>query len=68
MPETTTADKMICPNCKISMNHHGDKLVASALGVGLADVTTDAVILEFHSCPGCGYPASRCSQMSFLSL
>jgi hypothetical protein len=59
MPETATADKMICPNCKIPMNHHADKLVPNAAYGGPLDSMADGVIQEFHSCSGCGHAASR---------
>ncbi len=27
----TISDKMICPNCRVEMNHHCDKLVYASL-------------------------------------
>ncbi len=56
-----SASKMICPNCRVEMNHHCDKLVygtesQQAAGVDLA---MGGVVEEFHACPKCGGGASR---------
>jgi ribosomal protein S27AE len=57
----TTSDKMICPNCRVEMNHHCDKLVyASDLhGTARMDEGLGGVLEEFHTCPKCGGDASR---------
>jgi ribosomal protein S27AE len=46
-------EKMKCPGCGASMNHHADKLVyGDAADEGGA-------VVEAHACPGCGLSASR---------
>jgi ribosomal protein S27AE len=56
-----TKGKVICPNCRIEMNHHGDKLVYAAdlPQVGAIDPSLGGFIEEFHTCPKCGDGASR---------
>ncbi len=56
-----TAKKMSCPRCGAEMNHHGDKLVYTAIASGDRDVHSDlgGRLEEFHSCPRCGASASR---------
>ena len=54
MPET---NKMNCPDCGAEMNHHADKLVYDAASDEDAD--EGGVILEAHTCPGCGRSATR---------
>jgi hypothetical protein len=56
-----TTGKMICPNCRVEMNHHGDKLVyATELTQGNAmDPHLGGFIEEFHTCPKCGCGTSR---------
>jgi ribosomal protein S27AE len=56
MPET---DKMKCPDCGAEMNHHADKLVYEAAPGEESD--EGGVILESHTCPGCGRSATRAS-------
>ena len=47
------ADKMICPDCDVAMNHHAMKIE-----YGLDDQEIDAVfggvLNEAHTCPECG--------------
>lgn len=54
-------DKMICPNCKVVMNHHCDKLMYTSdpLDPGRTDPNLGGFIEEFHTCPNCGAAASR---------
>ena len=54
-------DKMICPDCKIEMNHHCDKFLytVDAQDIGQADSGLGGMVEEFHSCPQCGGGASR---------
>jgi ribosomal protein S27AE len=55
MPET---DKMKCPDCGAEMNHHADKLVYGEASDDAGESGGD-VILEAHTCPGCGRSATR---------
>jgi hypothetical protein len=55
---TKMESKMICPSCKVEMNHHCDKLVYNA-GAGAPDPNLGGSIEEFHTCPRCGGGASR---------
>jgi ribosomal protein S27AE len=52
---------MICPNCKVAMNHHADKVVfpTDARDAGSIDPTSGGMVEEFHTCPKCGDTASR---------
>jgi len=52
---------MICPTCNTPMNHHAEKLVdpRSAEEAAAMDLQMGGVIEEVHTCPGCGYVASR---------
>ena len=56
-----TKEKMICPNCRVEMNHHSDKLVYATdlLQAGAIDPPLGGFIEEFHTCPRCGGGASR---------
>ncbi len=53
--------KMICPRCRVEMNHHCDKLVYAADPQEAANVdpVLGGLIKEFHTCPKCGGAASR---------
>ena len=51
-------EKMKCPRCGAEMNHHADKLLASDSEFSSQTVLGSAVI-ELHSCPACGFSASR---------
>ena len=57
----TRTDKMICPSCRVEMNHHSDKLVYTTepQDIGQADPSLGGFIEEFHACPKCGDAASR---------
>ena len=51
--------KMMCAKCCAEMNHHADKVdydVDDALSI---DPAFDGVVEEVHTCPNCGYVASR---------
>ncbi|HEV2729077.1 MAG TPA: hypothetical protein VGV15_03515 [Terriglobales bacterium] len=54
-------NKMICPSCRVEMNHHSDKIVYSADPAQAAptDPALGGFIEEFHTCPKCGGGASR---------
>ena len=56
-----TNGKMICPMCRVEMNHHSDKVVyAPDLPQSDAiDPSLGGFIQEFHTCPKCGGGASR---------
>lgn len=56
----TTVDKMICPKCRVEMNHHSDKLVytTDSKTVRMGE-TLGEYLEEFHTCPKCGGIASR---------
>ena len=56
-----TREKMMCPDCRVEMNHHSDKLVyATDLPqAGAIDPGLGGFIEEFHTCPKCGGGASR---------
>ena len=61
MTAVANADKMICTNCKVEMNHHCDKLVYASdpPDAGRIDPNLGGFIEEFHACPKCGGGASR---------
>jgi len=52
---------MICPSCRVEMNHHSDKLVYTAepRDIGQPDPGLGGFIEELHTCPECGGAASR---------
>ena len=52
---------MTCPNCRVEMNHHCDKLVyaTEVPSAGAIDPNLGGFIEEFHTCPECGDGASR---------
>ena len=54
-------DKMICPSCRVEMNHHCDKLVYATepQDIGQSDPSLGGFVEEFHTCPKCGGGASR---------
>jgi ribosomal protein S27AE len=61
MAAVANTDKMICPSCRVAMNHHCDKLVYTTdlQDSGRADPSLGGFIEEFHTCPKCGGGASR---------
>ena len=56
-----TSRTMICPVCRVEMNHHCDKLVyLTDLQQPIEiDPNLGGIIEEFHTCPKCGSGASR---------
>lgn len=58
---TTIFAKMMCPSCRVEMNHHCDKVVygADARGTAQRDESHGECVEEFHTCPRCGGVASR---------
>jgi ribosomal protein S27AE len=57
----TTSDKLICPNCRVEMNHHCDKLRygSDSHRTPRMDESLGGFLEEFHTCPKCGGGASR---------
>jgi ribosomal protein S27AE len=53
--------KMICPRCRVEMNHHCDKLVYAVdpQNAGVDTSTVGGLIEEFHTCPKCGGTVPR---------
>jgi hypothetical protein len=53
--------KMTCPDCRVEMNHHSDKLVypTDLPQADAIDPNLGGFIEEFHTCPKCGGGASR---------
>jgi ribosomal protein S27AE len=54
----THSTAVMCPNCKLPMNHHAEKMVY----VGdetQSDPVLGGVIQQMHTCPRCGGSASR---------
>ena len=49
---------MICSVCGREMNHHADKVVHRD-GAFAAEQLAGGSLEQFHSCPNCGYCASR---------
>ena len=56
MPET---GPMRCPDCGAEMNHHADKLDYGAAADEASDTGEGGVVIEAHTCPGCGHTATR---------
>jgi hypothetical protein len=55
------SEKMLCPNCRVEMNHHCDKVaytIDPQHGVQM-DPNLGGFIEEFHACPKCGGSAAR---------
>jgi ribosomal protein S27AE len=61
MTVVAKTDKIMCPSCKVEMNHHCDKLVYTpdSHDAGQTDPGLGGLIEEFHACPKCGGGASR---------
>jgi len=61
MAAVANTKKMICPSCRVEMNHHCDKLVYSTdpQDAGHTDPSLGGFIEEFHTCPKCGCSAAR---------
>ena len=56
MPDT---GKMKCPDCGAEMNHHADKLDYGDAEDGAPSADEGGVLVEAHTCPGCGRSATR---------
>jgi hypothetical protein len=58
MPE---ANKMICPDCGVEMNHHAEKLDLTAVldEPGAVDPELGGILEEVHTCPVCGKTLTR---------
>ena len=55
-------DKMTCPDCGTEMNHHADKLDYGATAGDSSEASDEpdgAVVIEAHTCPGCGHAETR---------
>lgn len=52
---------MTCPQCGIEMTHHASKIVAprSEEEAALVDEELGGVVLQAHTCPGCGQGGSE---------
>ncbi len=52
---------MICPKCRVEMNHHAEKLVdpVNPEEAAQVDPALGGLIEEMHCCPGCGTTESR---------
>ena len=53
MPE---AEKMLCPDCGIEMNHHADKLdyTPALTEPDAVDPDLGGILEEVYTCPQCG--------------
>jgi len=53
--------KMKCPECRVDMNNHAEKIDYSAAlkEPEKADPYLGGIVQEFHTCPKCGSCASR---------
>ena len=50
-----------CPGCGAEMNRHAEKVDYSwtAERPAAADAAFEGVVVEFHTCPACGYIEER---------
>ena len=50
-----------CPQCGALMNRHAEKVDYSRSpgGGGEGDPAFDGILVEFHTCPACGYVEER---------
>jgi uncharacterized protein (DUF2225 family) len=50
-----------CPGCGAEMNRHAEKIDSSRTleESAAADPALDGVLVEFHTCPSCGYVEER---------
>ena len=53
--------KIRCPGCGAEMNRHAEKVDYSWTGEkpAAADAAFEGVLVEFHTCPACGYVEER---------
>ena len=56
--------KMICPDCRIEMNYHAEKLdyTAALIDPDAVDPDLDGILEEVYTCPGCGKMGTRRAQ------
>jgi ribosomal protein L37AE/L43A len=60
--ENEMADKMLCPDCGVEMNHHANKIDYSQGAdeeLAARDETFGGTLQEAHCCPECGRTATR---------
>ncbi|HZP41464.1 MAG TPA: hypothetical protein VFD84_08115 [Candidatus Binatia bacterium] len=52
---------LICPHCRVPMNHHADKAVppTTAEEAARVDPALGGVVHEVHTCPQCGAGGTR---------
>jgi ribosomal protein S27AE len=50
----SVANKMICPDCGVEMNHHATKIDYGVDDPAVADPAFGGVLNEAHTCPECG--------------
>lgn len=48
------ANKMICPDCGVEMNHHAMKIDPRFEFDETADALSAGALMEAHTCPDCG--------------
>ena len=53
--------KIRCPVCGAEMNRHAEKVDYSWTleGSAAADAAFEGALVEFHTCPACGYVEER---------
>jgi uncharacterized Zn finger protein len=52
--------KLRCPGCGAEMNCHAEKVDSSrSRAEGYGDPALEGVLVEFHTCPACGYVEER---------
>jgi hypothetical protein len=64
MAETHKTPQMICPDCKVEMNYHAEKLdyMAAETDPDALDPDLDGILEEVHACPRCGQMGTRRAQ------
>jgi predicted RNA-binding Zn-ribbon protein involved in translation (DUF1610 family) len=50
----SAANKMICPDCGVEMNHHAMKIDYGIDDPVIVDPVFGGVLNEAHTCPECG--------------
>ena len=52
--------KLRCPGCGAEMNRHAEKIDSSrSVAEGYGNPAFEGVLVEFHTCPACGYVEER---------
>lgn len=53
--------KLRCPDCNLDRNFHAEKVrdPHTAAEARLVDPDLGGVVVEYHTCPGCGTVAER---------